>query len=107
MNHCPKIKTCLLIWMLSVLLPYQAVAAPPITQPPEALSEAIENMLAIADSNRDTALKTDLIPRMLDFVDAPKRLGESFPLEDRDTKRVPVKQFNDTSTPLSFEGLVL
>lgn len=83
MNHCPQFKTYLLIWMFSLLFPIQAAAATPLTQPPVGLSEAIDNMLAFADSDGDSALDTDLIPRILDFIDTPKQLGESFPLVDR------------------------
>jgi len=106
MNHCSRVKTYLLICMLFVLLPFQAAAAPPLSQPPQALSETIENMLAFADSSPDTALDRDLIPRMLDFVDAPKRLGESFPLVDRNEAASDYYEFTINRSFAEVLGLV-
>ena len=83
MNYCSCVKTGLLIILLFAFSSFQA-AAQPIERPPQSLSAAIKNMLDFADSSRDVELDIDLIPHLLDFVDAPKQLGEAFPLDENE-----------------------
>lgn len=106
MSHRSCVKTHLVICILFILLPFHAAAAPLMTQPPEALSETIDNLLAFAGSDRNTSLDMNLIPRLLDFVEAPKQLGKTFPLGDRNGASSDYYEFTINRSFADVIGLV-